>query len=59
MFGAMTSTMMDVPLTIDLIVDRAERWMGEAEVVSRRVGGIGVQPTPGRWSAAPAKGQDP
>jgi len=36
MFGAMTSTMMDVPLTIDLIVDRAERWMGDAEVVSRR-----------------------
>jgi fatty-acyl-CoA synthase len=33
---AMTSTMMDVPLTIDLIVDRAERWMGDAEVVSRR-----------------------
>ena len=32
----MTSTMMDVPLTIDLIVDRAERWMGDAEVVSRR-----------------------
>jgi fatty-acyl-CoA synthase len=36
MFGAMTSTMMDVPLTIDLIVDRAERWMGDGEVVSRR-----------------------
>src|ERR1044071_4871136 len=34
--AAMTSTMMDVPLTIDLIVDRAERWMGQAEVVSRR-----------------------
>jgi fatty-acyl-CoA synthase len=34
--AAMTSTMMDVPLTIDLIVDRAERWMGDAEVVSRR-----------------------
>jgi fatty-acyl-CoA synthase len=34
--GKMTSTMMDVPLTIDLIVDRAERWMGDAEVVSRR-----------------------
>ena len=32
----MTSTMMDVPLTIDLIVDRAERWMGDGEVVSRR-----------------------
>jgi fatty-acyl-CoA synthase len=30
------STMMDVPLTIDLIVDRAERWMGDGEVVSRR-----------------------
>jgi fatty-acyl-CoA synthase len=28
--------MMDVPLTIDLIVERAERWMGDAEVVSRR-----------------------
>ena len=27
---------MDVPLTIDLIVERAERWMGDAEVVSRR-----------------------
>jgi fatty-acyl-CoA synthase len=33
---AMTSTMMDVPLTIDLIVDRAERWMGDGEVVSRQ-----------------------
>ena len=32
----MTSTMMDVPLTIDLIIDRAERWMGDGEVVSRR-----------------------
>ncbi len=32
----MTNTMMDVPLTIDLIVDRAERWMGDVEVVSRR-----------------------
>jgi fatty-acyl-CoA synthase len=32
----MTNTMMDVPLTIDLIVDRAERWMGDSEVVSRR-----------------------
>ncbi|MBC7973473.1 MAG: long-chain fatty acid--CoA ligase [Myxococcales bacterium] len=32
----MTSTMMDVPLTIDLIVERAERWMGDGEVVSRR-----------------------
>ena len=28
--------MMDVPLTIDLVVDRAERWMGDVEVVSRR-----------------------
>jgi len=28
--------MMDVPLTIDLIVERAEHWMGDAEVVSRR-----------------------
>ncbi len=27
---------MDVPLTIDLIVERAERWMGDGEVVSRR-----------------------
>ncbi|HET7500148.1 MAG TPA: AMP-binding protein, partial [Kofleriaceae bacterium] len=32
----MTHTMMDVPLTIDLIADRAERWMGTVEVVSRR-----------------------
>jgi len=32
----MTNTMMDVPLTIDLVVDRAERWMADAEVVSRR-----------------------
>ncbi|HEX2691877.1 MAG TPA: long-chain fatty acid--CoA ligase [Kofleriaceae bacterium] len=31
-----SSTMMDVPLTIDLIVERAERWMGDAEIVSRR-----------------------
>ena len=30
------ATMMDVPLTIDLVVDRAERWMGDIEVVSRR-----------------------
>jgi fatty-acyl-CoA synthase len=30
------ATMMDVPLTIDLVVDRAERWMGASEVVSRR-----------------------
>jgi len=32
----MTSTMMDIPLTIDLIVDRAERCMGAVEIVSRR-----------------------
>ncbi|MEJ7598943.1 MAG: long-chain fatty acid--CoA ligase [Kofleriaceae bacterium] len=32
----MAHTMMDTPLTIDLIVDRAERWMGDGEVVSRR-----------------------
>src|SRR5882724_843800 len=32
----MTNTMMDVPLTIDLIVERAARWMGDAEIVSRR-----------------------
>ncbi|MFT3697267.1 MAG: long-chain fatty acid--CoA ligase [Kofleriaceae bacterium] len=29
-------TMMDVPLTIDWIADRAERWMADGEVVSRR-----------------------
>ena len=29
-------TMMDVPLTIDLVIDRAERWMADCEVVSRR-----------------------
>ncbi len=28
--------MMDVPLTIDWIADRAERWMADGEVVSRR-----------------------
>ncbi len=28
--------MMDVPLTLDWIADRAERWMGNVEVVSRR-----------------------
>ncbi len=28
--------MMDVPLTIDLVVDRAERWTSGGEVVSRR-----------------------
>ena len=32
----MTSTMMEVPLTIDLIADRAERWLGDGEIVSRR-----------------------
>jgi fatty-acyl-CoA synthase len=32
----MTATMMDVPLTLDWIADRAERWMGHVEVVSRR-----------------------
>ena len=30
------ATMMDVPLTIDLIADRAAKWMAEVEVVSRR-----------------------
>jgi fatty-acyl-CoA synthase len=33
----MTSTMMDVPLTIDLIADRAEHWFADAEIISRRV----------------------
>jgi fatty-acyl-CoA synthase len=28
--------MMNIPLTIDWIADRAERWMGDAEVVSRK-----------------------
>ena len=28
--------MMDVPLTLDWIADRAQRWMGDGEVVSRR-----------------------
>src|SRR6476469_2199019 len=28
--------MMDTPLTIDWIADRAERWMGKVEVVSRK-----------------------
>jgi fatty-acyl-CoA synthase len=32
----MTATMMDVPLTLDWIADRAERWMGHVEIVSRR-----------------------
>ena len=31
-----TPTMMDVPLTLDWIADRAERWMGDGELVSRR-----------------------
>ena len=31
-----SATMMDVPLTIDLVVDRAERWTAGIEVVSRR-----------------------
>jgi fatty-acyl-CoA synthase len=31
-----TSTMMDVPLTLDWVADRAERYMGNVEVVSRR-----------------------
>ena len=31
-----SATMMDVPLTIDLVVDRAERWMAAGEIVSRR-----------------------
>jgi fatty-acyl-CoA synthase len=31
-----STTMMDVPLTIDLVVERAERWNGSVEVVSRR-----------------------
>ena len=30
------ATMMDVPLTIDLVVDRAARWTSAVEVVSRR-----------------------
>lgn len=32
----MSSTMMNIPLTIDWIADRAESWMGDAEVVSRK-----------------------
>jgi fatty-acyl-CoA synthase len=32
----MTATMMDAPLTLDWIADRAERWMGKVEIVSRR-----------------------
>jgi fatty-acyl-CoA synthase len=31
-----TATMMDVPLTIELILSRAERWTSATEVVSRR-----------------------
>jgi fatty-acyl-CoA synthase len=31
----MNATMMDVPLTLDWIADRAERWMGDVEIVSR------------------------
>ena len=32
----MTATMMDAPLTIDVVIDRAERWNAGVEVVSRR-----------------------
>jgi acyl-CoA synthetase (AMP-forming)/AMP-acid ligase II len=32
----MTATMMDAPLTLDWIADRAERWMGDVEIVARR-----------------------
>ena len=32
----MATTMMDVPLTLTSIADRAEQWMGDGEVVSRR-----------------------
>ncbi|HET9619810.1 MAG TPA: long-chain fatty acid--CoA ligase [Kofleriaceae bacterium] len=32
----MSHTMMDVALTIDRIADRAARWMGDREIVSRR-----------------------
>src|SRR4249919_1592816 len=32
----MTATMMEAPLTLDWIADRAERWMGHVEIVSRR-----------------------
>src|SRR4051812_25150240 len=32
----MTNTMMDVPLTIEMFLDRAERWFGDGEIVSRR-----------------------
>ena len=30
-----TATMMDVPLTIDLLADRAEQWMSATEIISR------------------------
>ena len=30
------ATMMEVPLTIELVIDRAQRWMKDVEVVSRR-----------------------
>jgi fatty-acyl-CoA synthase len=33
---ATLATMMTVPLTLDVLVDRAERWMGDVEIVSRR-----------------------
>jgi fatty-acyl-CoA synthase len=32
----MTPTMMDLPLTLDWVADRAERWMADREIVSRR-----------------------
>src|SRR5436190_19448757 len=32
----MAGTMMDAPLTIDLVVDRAAKWMGDGEIISRR-----------------------
>jgi fatty-acyl-CoA synthase len=35
--AATEGTMMDVPLTIHQIVDRAERYVGDSEVVSRRL----------------------
>jgi len=31
-----TATMMDAPLTIELVLDRADRWTSSGEVVSRR-----------------------
>ncbi len=33
---SLMATMMEVPLTIDLVVDRAAKWMGDVEIVSRR-----------------------